>query len=206
MELTEFTRLHQQFVKEHGLIDWFLRVPAQNRDCTGERGRWLLKQLPKVYVPNLFVVDLCGGHGEYGAYLQAVEGYRFRYVCIDRDKQRVDLGEEYFELFGLEGRFFQGDVNNPLFFCGNTFDLALCFSWCQDKIACEPFFHEVHRVLKRGGNFMFNMCEAKSMKPNYVVGYSLEGLHGLLEKCGFLYRHVDVICGGSEFGVWARKA
>jgi len=157
MNLDEFTRLHQEFVKKHGIEEWFLRVPAHTTDCTGQRGQWLLKQLPKIYKPNMKVIDLCGGHGEYGAYLQAVEGYKFDYTCLDNNEKRIAVAPEYFNLFGLEGKFIVHDVNDLLPFSEGTFELALCFAWCQNKINCNNFFREVHRILKPNGSFMMNM-------------------------------------------------
>jgi len=205
MLLTEFTRLHQEFVKKHGIEDWFLRVPAHTTDCTGQRGQWLLKQLPKIYKPNMKVIDLCGGHGEYGAYLQAVEGYKFDYTCLDNNEKRIAVALEYFSLFGLEGKFIVHDVNNLLPFSEEMFDLAMCFAWCQNKINCHKFFREVHRILKPNGSFMMNMCSLVGFKPPYVIAYAKSDLKALLETCRFPTILIDEICNGSEYGVWVRK-
>jgi len=205
MLLTEFTRLHQKFVKKHGIKEWFLRVPAHTTDCTGQRGQWLLKQLPKIYKPNMKVIDLCGGHGEFGAYLQAVEGYKFDYTCLDNHETRIAVAPQYFNLFGLEGQFIVHDVNDLLPFSEETFDLAMCFAWCDTQINCHKFFREVHRILKPKGSFMMNMCSLAGFKPPYIIAYSKQGLKVLLESCRFKIVAVDEICQGLEYGVWVMK-
>jgi len=201
MNIQTFKRLHVEFLrktKEPPMHRrWFEKILPERT-----RNRWFMSVLPQI--DGLKILDLCGGYGQYGAYLQAVAGLSFGYTCLEKEKHRVEQGPEYFKTFGLEEpSFTNSNVNRPLPLQDDSFDMVWLFGWCNGKKNCNKLFKDVSRVLKPKGYFMFNM--ARKSVTKYKTRYTRKGLLNLLEKTGFTVIRLDLIPNKVDFGVVARE-
>jgi len=201
MNRKDFKSLHVEFLRKtkESKRDrrWFAKILPER-----PRNIWFMSVLPPIH--GLEILDLCGGYGMYGAYLQAVKRLSFGYTCLDNDKQRVEHGPKYFKNFGLkEPRFIHGDMRDPLPLQDNSYDLVWLFGWCQVKNDCIKLFNEVNRVLKPKGFFIFNMARKSVIK--YVTRYSREELRNLLKLTKFNIIKLENILNKVDFGVVAVK-
>lgn len=206
---SEFKRIHTEFLNSN--IEqmsqfyryklnsrWFYRVLSDDIP----RYQWFLHNLPDVN--GLEVLDLCGSFGMFDAYLRFVNGYSFEYTSLDKDVTKLDFGSEYFKAFGLKPpRFIWADVNKPLPFPKNIFDMVWLIGWCDkaEKKNCDGLFKEVHRVLRPKGCFILNMAY-KIM----ITRYSKEELSALLENAGFTIQRLELVPNKVDFGVVAHKS
>lgn len=195
MNFNEFKALHLKFMRNHPepATSWFSKILPER-----ERTKWFLSALRTL--KDKEVLDLCGGYGEFGAYLQAKK-FSFNYTCLDINSHRIKCGPEYFRTFGLkEPAFLLHDVKKPLPLPKDMFDVVWLFGWCDSYFDCDQLFREVHRVLKNGGIFLFNM--AKSTATHYQTRYSRKNLLTLLERTDFSLVRLDSI-DAQDFGVVA---
>lgn len=174
----EFNRIHTQFLGErpkheaHG----FKHNPPEKA-----RTNWLLSVLPTMIGER--VLDLCGGYGTCGAYLRFINEAKFDYTCLDINKHRVNCGVNYFNAFNLnEARFVLHDINQPLPFESESFDMIWLFGWCDNPFDCPKLFKEIYRILTEEGTFIFNMAK---LGTAYKTKHSEEGLREFLANVGF---------------------
>ena len=135
-----------------------------------------------------------------GAYLKAVKNLVFKYTCLEIIKGRVEGGLKYFSDLNIEGTFIKGDVNEPLPFSENSFNIAYLLGWCDPYYNCDELFSEILRVLKPNDKFLFNMAK----KGHYKTRMNREELLNLLIRQKFKVISLKTITD-VDYGVIAKK-
>lgn len=192
----EFKKCHVKFLREHPEQNtkWFeTLLPERPRDT------WFLRVLPPIKKDS-HVLDLCGGYGTFGAYLQSIKKLSFNYTCLDQSEHRIGCGSDYFRVFGLQEPqlVLYNARDHPLPFPSQHFDMVWLFGWCDRYFDCVQLFEETNRILKPKGHFLFNM--AKSTSTHYETRFTKEQLFAVLKQTGFIVLHLDEI-DGTDFGV-----
>ena len=200
--ISQFKKKHVKFLKEHPekSTAWFLKTVPER-----PRGRWLLKALQhfSIRLSGKRVLDLCGGYGAYGAYVQSMHNVPFTYTVLDENPHRIKWGPAYFKAHGLkEPRFLLHDVRDPLPLEAGSYDVVWLFAWCDPLFECKALFSEVYRVLTPGGSFMFNMARPTATK--YKTRMAAKDLRELLEDLGFKVLQLDGL-NSIDYVVLARK-
>lgn len=100
------------------------------------------------------------------------DGFEFatngaRYVGIDLTPNSIQLAQERFELFGVEGRFEVVNAEEGLPFSDASFDHVYSFGVIHHSPNPEAIVDEMYRVLKSGGTFSVMLYNRTSI--NYYV-------------------------------------
>lgn len=131
------------------------------------------------------------------------------YTGIELSEVSLDITKKRFEIFGLEGNFFNLDAQNfdELKKVGEEFDLIYSFGVIHHSPHPEKILENCHRLLKKDGtikimvyaknswkNFMiengFDQYEAQSNCP-LALTYTKEGLTSLFSELNF--RDIDIL-------------
>ncbi len=147
--------------------------------------------------PGMRVLDLGCGNGMHGI---RVAGRAAMVVGVDRDLRHLQTGRRLGAEHGVAAiSFLLGDVEQPLPFGANRFDLVLLLDVIEHLEGRIELLREVHRVLRPEGTLLISAPNrGTSWKrrlqmaglpyhtdPDHKVEYSREELEAELEEGGF---------------------
>jgi len=183
MNQKDFVAKHILFLKNHKYVpDWpwfYSRIIGKHK--LGEFV-WFLETIKNYPIPEQ-ILDLAGGLGMYGAYMQKVIGWKFKYVICDLPIMKY-YSRKYLELFNIKREFVVCNVRNKLNIKSNSVDMVWFFGWSQfENINHKTVFSEIYRVLKQNGTAMFDIINVAA-----PVSIRRDKLRQILEKIGFIIK------------------
>lgn len=129
----------------------------------------------------------------------ATDGLEFakhgaNYTGVDLTPKSIELAQERFRLFGVEGRLKVANAEEGLPFNDATFDHVYSFGVIHHSPKTEKIVQEMHRVLKKGGTFTV-MLYNKSSVNYYVEIMFLRKLFRWLLLPGFMPGLIAAVTG-----------
>lgn len=176
--------------KEDLSADWFNRTLKDHN-----RGIWLLNNKNRCLRKGDKVLDIGGGIGAWGAYLNYVIGLDLDYVNADVVPIRVETSKKIFAELGIKGRFIVSDWKN---IHTEKQDVVLCFGALHyfDK----DIFKIANRSLKKNGVFVFEVAEKSPTCPeDYQYALTMSEVELELKNAGFESLKIEYCAEYSSF-------
>lgn len=160
--MNEIPRLYSSLAK------YYNRLENQYRDYASE-SKWLVSLIESRKPVRLIDVS-CGTGSHVLGIAKAIGNDRQNLVAMDSSSEMMQitktaLNDNKTQVDAIRGDF----LNCP--FEDSTFDMAFCMYWSLaglDDNQVRRLFQNVHRILKKGGTFVFDVENAEGIKEHLL--------------------------------------
>ena len=184
------TYLCKEMEKEDVYANWFKNTLREHN-----RGIWFLKHRDEYLKKGMKVLDLGGGLGGWGAYLNYVDELDLDYVNIDIDPTHIAFSKKLFDKLGIKGQSIICDWSKTHV---EEQDVVLCFGAIHQFN--EKVFAIANNILKEDGLFIFEIVEKSTDQTDgYDFTLDMPEIKKKLENTGFQVIRMEYCAKYSTF-------